>query len=373
VTRKRHDRHDCSVIVTARILLSDLTRWRVEIKGSHVPAEINFVKPDGNLTIAESVKDSILKCRDADMKPYEVFRHQITNVREEDMEEMFADTRHFPSDKRVSDFIKNTEKRHSFQGGQWTAVHNIAVGDLKREGILLLLQNGNTEEQNGFVMSVSNVTALRSARINQHVLGIDGKHGLQDDGAILMTAVTQHKDGFGCPASFTIMNREHTDNILLGIRSILDNVPCDRADCAHTYSYTELQNEGGWRRTTDCANLNPYRPLVMIDKFEASANACQELGLTYILCWFHIVKAVMERLKQMDVNIGVSYIIILAFKLVARSGETDEAEHRWSLFIEVNICCSEIEMAERKGAGVLVSHHTCISYPMEDIMAVLAG
>jgi hypothetical protein len=31
-------------------------------------------------------------------------------------------------------------------------------------------------------MSVSNVTALRSARKNKHVLGIDGKHGLQDDG-----------------------------------------------------------------------------------------------------------------------------------------------------------------------------------------------
>jgi hypothetical protein len=351
VPRKSHDHHDCCVTVTARIMVSNPTKWTVVIKGSHVPdgEDDNWAAPAGNKKIAESVKDQIMGLRDVNMKPYEVFRHQIRDIPEEEMKTAFSDTRFHPTDQRIGSYIKNTERRHSFKGGQWTAVHNIAVTELKREGILLFLQNGTEgHDRKGFVMAVSNKTALASARKNSPIIGIDGKHGLQDDGACLMTAVTQHKDGFGCPVSFTIMNREYSENICLALKAILDNVPCPDELCEHPFTYIELPD--GWRRVTPCSSTTSYTPMVMIDKFEASVNACLELHLTYILCWFHVVKAIMEKLRQLDISIDSSYIVILAFKLVARSGGANEAEHRWSLFIEVSlyfICCNHLILTRK--------------------------
>jgi hypothetical protein len=73
--------------------------------------------------------------------------------------------------------------------------------------------------------------SLKSARKNPSVMGIDGKHGLQDDGACLLTRVTQHKDGFGCPSAFVVMSRENTNTITIALRSILGNVPCSVPDC----------------------------------------------------------------------------------------------------------------------------------------------
>ncbi|CAG2230679.1 unnamed protein product [Mytilus edulis] len=180
---------------------------------------------------------------------------------------------------------------------------------------------GNQDLDRGYVFAVSNQTALQSARQNQHVIGIDGKHGLQDE--------------FCCPASFTIMNRENTQNIFLAIRSILENVPCGRADCQHPYRYFALPGNLGYRRVTGCSRVNEYKPLVMIDKFEASANACEELGLQYVLCWFHIVKALMEKLTQESVSLLNAYLIILAFKIVARSVCEEVSKERWIMFLEV--------------------------------------
>ncbi|VDH95965.1 gephyrin [Mytilus galloprovincialis] len=221
IVRKRHDRHACEVMVTAKIMLSNLTKWKVSVTGSHVNAnnhddenQMQWEGPSGNKKILESAKDNIMFSRSYGMKPFEVFRRQIKDISESEMEIAFKDTRTNPSDRRVCDFIKNTEKRHAFNSGQWTSAHKLAITELKESGQLLFYQRDNVEEagnqdlDRGYVFAVSNQTALQSARQNQHVIGIDGKHGLQDDGAALMTAVTQHKDGFGCPASFTIMNRD---------------------------------------------------------------------------------------------------------------------------------------------------------------------
>ncbi len=276
--------------------------------------------------------------RSFNQKPFEVFRSQISKVKEDDIKEAFKDTKYMPTDTRIVNFIKNTEKRHCYQGGQWSAVHDLANTDLKDKGYVLCYQNPITEtpdRDSGYVLAVSNEQALKSARRNQAIIGIDGKHGLQDDGACLMTATTQHASGFGCPVSFTIMNREHTGNISLALQAIVDNVPCNLPGCSHEYQYENLPNGNGFRRVTACATMNPYKPIIMIDKFEAAASACQRLGLTYVLCWFHVVKAIMEKLKTLQVDLVSSYLIVLAFKLVARAVSFPDAEKRWAKFVTV--------------------------------------
>ncbi|CAG2188261.1 unnamed protein product [Mytilus edulis] len=338
--RKRHDRHNCQVSVTAKIMLSDETKWNVCIRGSHTDSGSEWSEPTGNRKILERVKDNIMVSRSYGLKPFEVFRRQIKDLKEPDMETEFKDTRTNPTDKRVVDFIKNTEKRHSFSSGQWTAVHHLAVNELRNSGQLLLYQKGNAEEaamddiDRGYVLAVSNQSALLSARKNQAVLGIDGKHGLQEDGAALMTAITQHKDGFGCPTSFTIMSRENSDNIFNALRAIKENVPCPDDECDQPFRYFELPNNQGYRRVTQCSMVQEYKPLVMIDKFEASANACQRLELTYVLCWFHLVKAVMEKLTHESVSLHDSYLIILGFKIVARAVSEERACERWQMFLQ---------------------------------------
>lgn len=339
--RKRHDRHNCQVSVTAKIMLSDETKWNVCIRGSHTDSGSERSEQTGNRKILERVKDNIMVSRSYGLKPFEVFRRQIKDLKEPDMETEFKDTRTNPTDKRVVDFIKNTEKRHSFSSGQWTAVHHLAVNELRNSGQLLLYQKGNAEEaamddiDRGYVLAVSNQSALLSARKNQAVLGIDGKHGLQEDGAALMTAITQHKDGFGCPTSFTIMSRENSDNIFNALRAIKENVPCPDDECDHPFRYFELPNNQGYRRVTQWSRVQEYKPLVMIGKFEASANACQRLELTYVLCWFHLVKAVMEKLTHESVSLHDSYLIILGFKIVARAVSEERACERWQMFLQV--------------------------------------
>ncbi|KAH3778597.1 hypothetical protein DPMN_180066 [Dreissena polymorpha] len=71
----------------------------------------------------------------------------------------------------------------------------------------------------------------------------------------------------------------------------------------------------------------------MIDKHEPSANACQRLRLQYVLCWFHIVKAMMEKLKALNLSLVQSYLVILGFTIVARSSHHETAVARWELLI----------------------------------------
>lgn len=320
-------------------MVSNPNEWEVTVEGRHVPTGVEWIPPTKSQKIAEYVKDNIVTIRSYGSKPFDIFRKTKAGIDENNLEKAFEDSKRHPSADRIGTFISNIDKRHSYQSGQWSAVHSI-IPELKDKGILLLYQRDNPEAaineiDHCYVLCLSNKTALSSARTNQHILGIDGKHGLQDDGACLLTSTTQHQSGFGCPTAFTIVNREIKDSILLTLRSIIDNVPCEDLDCRHAYQYFSLPDNKGFRRHTPCSINSPYRPFIMIDKHEPSANACIELGLKYVLCWFHAVKAIMEKLKTFDLSLVNQYILILGFKIVARSVTMEEASHRWGLFIQV--------------------------------------
>lgn len=145
-------------------------------------------------------------------------------------------------------------------------------------------------ETHKYVTALSNDTALQSARDNAHVLGVDAKHGVQADGACLLTTVTQHKEGFGCPAGYFILNRENQHTIKETIQSliVIDNIPCADARCDHVVSYEDIPNGAGVRRCMKCSLKSPYKPILMIDKHDPTLRASLLLGLIAWLCWFHI-------------------------------------------------------------------------------------
>ncbi|KAH3749634.1 hypothetical protein DPMN_184135 [Dreissena polymorpha] len=218
------------------------------LKASMFLQVCNGCLPTKNKPMLERVKDNVMSDRLVGLTPFNIYRKKLAGIEENKIAASFKDTRSHPVPERLTD-VYNTEKRHSFQSGQWSSVH-ACVPELKQQGILLLYhqpssQTDAPEADKLFTLCLSNHTALQSARRNQHVLGIDGKHGLQDDGACVTTCVTQHHDGFGCPTAISIINRENTDSILLTLQAIIENVPCDSAECTHYFTYLGIPDQRG--------------------------------------------------------------------------------------------------------------------------------
>ena len=248
--------HNCTVKVSIYLMLSDTHHWKVSIDGQHVPDDTPFRPPLKPHKMSEAVKEDILKMRLSNTRPKEIFRHQLGNDADGSLITVLGDTRYHPTEPRVRAFIRNVEYHHDFRGGQWSSVDQLIRTQAKKDGHVLLYQQGNpvaaaNDSDRPWILCLTNQSALKAARDNQPVMGIDGKHGLQDDGAILQTATTMHKEGFGCPAAFTFLSRENVDTIEDLLQAILDNVPCGNTECEHRYQYFNLPGTSrGFKRVS---------------------------------------------------------------------------------------------------------------------------
>ena len=162
---------------------------------------------------------------------------------------------HFLSYLQVRDYINNQEKCNSYKGGQWSAIDKLVKTDAKEQGLVLLYQTDNRNAPKDaadrcWVLSLANSASLKAARSNQPIIGIDAKHGLQDDGCILHSSVTMHKEGFGCPTAFSLMSKENAESIRLALRAIIENVPCQNSSCTHPYEYYNLPQQKGYRKVS---------------------------------------------------------------------------------------------------------------------------
>ena len=112
------------------------------------------------------------------------------------------------------------------------------------------------------------------------------------------------------------MNTEDEDTVELALKAILDNVPWSDASCAHVTHFEDFvarDGHRGVRLVTPCSAREPYR-----------------------LCWFHIVLANCEHLRKSGIKLITTYLLILGFKIVARSVSDVQANNRWLLFKQVN-------------------------------------
>ena len=171
--------------------------------------KIKFSTPTKVHKVADAVKTGVLAMRDQGVWTKEIFRHHAGRG------SATSDTRYCPSQYHVYNFINNYEKNNSFQGGQWSAIDRIIRTTRKQKGLVLLYHQDNkkalpNDADHCWVLSVANKDSLTTARANQLITGIDSEHGLQNDGAVLLTSVSMNQD-LGCPVAFTVMSKENKE------------------------------------------------------------------------------------------------------------------------------------------------------------------
>lgn len=113
--QKLHTRHNCSVKVVCKIFLSDVTKWKVEVSGQHVPEGVAWEPPTKARKIAQSVKEKISVARTYGTKPFDIVRTTLANVTAANVDTVFEDTAYQSMPMRVVDYIRNTDKRHQNQ------------------------------------------------------------------------------------------------------------------------------------------------------------------------------------------------------------------------------------------------------------------
>lgn len=68
----------------------------------------------------------------------------------------------------------------------------------------------------------------------------------------------------------------------------------------------------------------------MIDKHSPSHLAIHLLGLSFILCWFHVMSTIREKMNDLKISWEVRYPIAMAFKIIGRSRSANEASIRFT-------------------------------------------
>ncbi|XP_078590550.1 uncharacterized protein LOC144870391 isoform X1 [Branchiostoma floridae x Branchiostoma japonicum] len=103
----KQDRHNCSLMITLKLFLSDLEHWRVRVTGSHLPPECTFPwvpPPKEKLKVDEDTRDLIvdysLNKEKSTSDIYEVIQHHPE-----------VDRGKTPSKKKICYFVSSMKKR----------------------------------------------------------------------------------------------------------------------------------------------------------------------------------------------------------------------------------------------------------------------
>ncbi|CAB4479906.1 unnamed protein product [Rhizophagus irregularis] len=160
-------------------------------------------------------------------------------------------------------------------------------------------------------------------------IGLDGKYDLNNDHAPILTMIVENNTGCATPLAFTI-------------QAIKQNIPCSRSECNHEWYYQDLPSGKGFERISNCANIQLWNPLAIIDKHRPSRIAIQSLLRGSILCWFHIMKTIGENFSQWNIPWSIRYPLAIAFKIVGRSRSVKQCEE---LAIEYKKFINSLDLA----------------------------
>ena len=133
--KHKQDRHNCSVLVNLKLFLSDLSRWRVHISGSHVPPGSGIIwhpPAPSEQRLGEDARDVIMK--------YSRERESSANIAELLVKQkQMKGHDHISSRKRVSYFVSGMKKRrrerdydfaHKVKKGK-TGVENVSIPNIE--------------------------------------------------------------------------------------------------------------------------------------------------------------------------------------------------------------------------------------------------
>ncbi|CAG8560299.1 22759_t:CDS:2, partial [Cetraspora pellucida] len=129
----------------------------------------------------------------------------------------------------------------------------------------------------------------------QFCFRIDGKYDLNSESAPVLFIVIKDQAEYGSSLAFGFSNKENHYTIWLA----------------------------GFKRIREC--ISYWNLLAIMDKYQLTKLALQNLVRSTILCWFHIMSTLGEHLQQWKVDWNLRYSIALAFKIVGWSKSDNEA------------------------------------------------
>ena len=159
-----------------------------------------------------------------------------------------------------------------------------------------------------------------AAKFQHNGQGEDGKHKLCEDDLVLHASSTfrvvdshTHPDipefcgGFRLNerrlAFMTLTSSENRWAIKEGHASMRRCMPqqsCTDPNCGHKLICTNFPDGSGYQFSRECesSTLAPWKPIGMIDHHDASAIALDMLGMRYMLCDFHSLKAWLDQFSD---------------------------------------------------------------------------
>ncbi|CAG8694776.1 2596_t:CDS:2, partial [Gigaspora rosea] len=283
------DMHKCSIRIITKVMLFEVdTEYpaRLIIESNHVPQNvIQEITIPSRINLSREARDLVITSRRADKRTIKEIKMKLL----------------LP----YNGVSQHELKKPIYQVGPWTTVHELVNSVLKQKGVVLYYQqadiNASEDSSNRYYqLTLSDDLWLEQARdCGSFCFGIDGKYDLNTDRAPVLSLVVEDNAGYETPIAFGISNKENNHTIRLTVEAVQRNIPCNNADL--------------------------WRPFAMIDKHQPTKRELQHILRGVILCWFHIMQTLGEHLKNLRIDNHYRYPIAIAFKIVGRSRDKEEA------------------------------------------------
>ena len=332
------DMHNCSVQIITEVMLSDVSSElpvRMTIKGSHVPSNVaQEAAQPSRLNLSREARDLAIMSRRADRNTTKEVKMKLlaphNGASENELKQLYTNQHSVCDDVKLRQLLERDNYRTRQQAGAWTILHELVTGQLKERGFVLHYQQpeDNAPKDHSdhyYQLTVSDDLWLKQARdCGTFCFGVDGKYDLNNDAAPVLSLVVEDQAGYGSPIAFGLSNKENQYTIRIAVEALQQNIPCYDISCNHEYEYIELENGKGFRRVRKCAPS--WQPFAMMDKHRPTKRALQPILRGVLLCWFHIMQTLGDHLQELRIDDQYRYAIAIAFKIVGRSRDEDEAK-----------------------------------------------
>ncbi|CAG8763265.1 5653_t:CDS:2 [Cetraspora pellucida] len=287
---------------SGEIMLSEVDTdlpMRMIISGNYILQNIIHERAISRINLSQEACDLAILNRRANKNTTKEVKMKLlaphNSVSPNELQKLYNNQRSICDDVKLHQLLERDDLRIRKNTGPWTIVHKLVTGILKEKGDILYYQQSDIN-------------------VNED---IDRKYDLNSDSAPVLFLVVEDCAGYGTPIAFGVSNKENNHTIRLAVEA-----------------YIELTNGKGFMRIRHCAQK--WHPYAMIDKHHPTKQGLQPIFHKLILCWFHIMQTLRKHFKDLRIADHYRYSIAIAFKVVDRSRNKEEAielGHAYELFI----------------------------------------
>lgn len=192
---------------------------------------------------------------------------------------------YLPSAEQLRNVKYYHKKKKRTHEDQFVAFKKALLSAHESKSLLLFTPKDAFEQatHNNFLLAVTSVALLDLGKQAAcRVCGFDGVFKLCTDKYPIYILTTVLKNFQCVPLAFFIMETNTSEHLATGLK---------------------------WFQELLLQQYNiDWNPLIMIDDGAAERSACIQANLTYILCWFHVKKAMLKRIRS-DIDAGKAIFI----------------------------------------------------------------